>query len=176
MNDHEIDLLYRVRGNGHPEGKPRFYISCHSSDAALYLEEIIADLLKRVNCAIWYKPDFSVPFQSQEEMQLTLGQMQLFASPATTRLLTTPNPAMDQDYAFAIENHIPILPLMEEDGIDDLYEQRFGSLQYLAPKRQDSTAIGFDQKMDRFLAHIIVDDDLADTIRAAFDAYIFLSY
>lgn len=169
-------LLYKVRGDGHPQGKPRIYFTCHPDDAPLYFDEIASDLLKRVNCAVWYKSDPAFCFADEEEMAEWLGQMQLFVMPVTTRLLSSPNGAMDQEYAFAIAHHIPILPLMEEERIDDLFARRFGDIQYLAPKRIDPTAISFDEKINKFLKKTLIGDEMAQTIRAAFDAYIFLSY
>lgn len=172
----EIQLSYKVRGNGLPQGKPRVYFTCHPDDITVYFDKVVSDLLKRINCAVWFKRNPYDCFTNDEEILVALGQMQLFVIPVTTRLLTLPNSAMDREYAFAVEHHIPVLPLMEEERIDDLYSRRFGSVQYLAPNLVDPTAISYDEKITRFLNQTLIGDETAQLVRAAFDAYIFLSY
>ena len=171
-----IRLSCRTRGNTDPKGKPRIYFTCHPDDMGLYFEEISSDLLRRLNCAVWFKEDPEDSFEDEGEIVDLLGQMQLFVIPVTTRLLSAPCDAMDREYAFAAAHHIPVLPLMEEERIDDLFTRRFGEIQYLSPRSVDPTAISFDVKMDRFLSKVLVEDETAGLIRNSFDAYIFLSY
>ena len=102
--------------------------------------------------------------------------MQLFVVPVTTKLLTKENRAMDVDVPFASENHIPVLPLMQEGGLDDMFNKKFGDLQYLDKHNTDPTAIPYDEKLTKYLESVIVGDELSKKVRAAFDAYIFLSY
>lgn len=102
--------------------------------------------------------------------------MQLFVVPVTTKLLTKENRAMDVEVPFAFENHIPVLPLMQESGLDDVYNKIFGDLQYLNKRDLDPTVIQYDEKLTKYLESVIVGDELAKKIRAAFGAYIFLSY
>ena len=102
--------------------------------------------------------------------------MQLFVVPVTMRLLTQPSRAMDTDIPFALEHHIPILPLMQEKDLDKQFGVKFGDLQYLDKHTVDATAISFDEKLTKFLQGVIVGDEIAQKVRAAFDAYIFLSY
>ena len=120
-----IRLSCRTRGNTDPKGKPRIYFTCHPDDMGLYFEEISSDLLRRLNCAVWFKEDPTDSFVDEGEIVDLLGQMQLFVIPVTTRLLSAPCDAMDREYAFAAAHHIPVLPLMEEERIDDLFTRRF---------------------------------------------------
>lgn len=92
---------------------------------------------------------------------------------------------MQEDIVFAKNHHIPILPFMMEYGLNDLYAkpEHFGKLQYLDPLVHDErsmsfdiTAIGYEEKLRKFLMSVLIDDETAKRIRAAFDAYIFLSY
>ena len=102
--------------------------------------------------------------------------MNLMVIPVTYRLLTEPGPAMDEEFAFAQKHFIPVLPLMMDSGIDALYTKKFGDLQYLSPFVLDPTAIPYTERLKSFLSGVLVSDELAQRIRAAFDAYIFLSY
>lgn len=100
------------------------------------------------------------------------------AIPQIFRLLSTPDRAMDSDFAFARENHIAVLPILLESGLDDFYSRpdKFGELQYLDPYSQDTTAISYPEKLKRFLESTLISSKMAERVRAAFDAYIFLSY
>ncbi|MBQ2218289.1 MAG: tetratricopeptide repeat protein [Firmicutes bacterium] len=102
--------------------------------------------------------------------------MQLFVMPVTTKLLTAPNRAMDVEFPFALQQHIPVLPLMMEQGLDDVFSRRFGDLQYLDPNNTDGTKRSFDEVLSAYIRSTLVSDELAKKVRAAFDAYIFLSY
>ena len=170
------ELLYKTRENTSPQGKPRVCFTCHPDDFDACFEPIAEELLKRHNCAVWYKSSPDSRFDSPAEMDAVLGQMQLFVVPVTRKLLEEPNEAMDTECLFAKERHIPILPLMREHGLDEPFTRRFGTLQYLDPDQRDMTAISFDQKLSRYLESVLVSDELAKRVRAAFDAYVFLSY
>ena len=78
-----------------------------------------------------------------EDYELRLREMQLFVVPVTTKLLTKANRAMDVEVPFAFENHIPVLPLMQESGLDDVFIKEFGDLQYLDKYNTDPTAIPY---------------------------------
>ena len=71
-----------------------------------------------------------------------------------------------------------MLPIMVEAGIDDLYMQKskFGALQYLNPYSTDATEIAYKEKLRKYLESVLISDETAKRVRAAFDAYIFLSY
>jgi len=105
-----------------------------------------------------------------------LEQMQLFVIPVTRRFLTTPNRALETELPFAIAQHIPVLPLMVEPGLEALFAQMCGQLQFLDPNTPDRTGIRYEQKLENFLTAVLIGDGLSEQIRSAFDAYIFLSY
>ena len=138
-------------------------------------ETIVKEILDRQDCAVFYPEPGTQP-EDVEDYELRLKEMQLFVVPVTTKLLTQKNRAMDVDVPFAFENRIPVLPLMQESGLDDIFNKKFGDLQYLDKNNSDPTAIPYEEKLTKYLDAIIVGDKLAKKVRAAFDAYIFLSY
>lgn len=169
-----MSLQYKTRGMSDPQGKPRVYFCCHPKDLAPCFGPISDELLKKQNCAIWYDETGRDTWDEEREMEL--GQMQLFVMPVTTRLLTTPNRALEVEFPFAMERHIPVLPLMQEGGLEELFNKKCGDLQFLDKTARDSTAISYEEKLEKYLASVLVGDELAQKIRDAFDAYIFLSY
>ena len=166
---------YRTLQNSTPKGKPRVYISIHPDDCERYLDMVTNDILAIHNCAIWYETDFIGEFNS-ENLLSDLMQMQLIVVPVTTKLLTVPSRAIDIEIPFAIEHHIPLLPLMMEDELDEIYKEVFGNVQYLKKHESDTTALPYSQKLSRFLSIVLPSEETITKIQSAFDAYIFLSY
>ncbi|MBR5534849.1 MAG: tetratricopeptide repeat protein [Ruminiclostridium sp.] len=107
---------------------------------------------------------------------MSLSQMQLMVIPITTRFLSERNRARDLELPYALAQHIPVLPLMQEANLDALFEQICGDLQFLTKENPDNTAIPYEKKLGQFLSSVLIGDELAAKVRGAFDAYIFLSY
>ncbi len=167
------NLKYKTKGNSTPQGKPKVYFCCHSNDFERYFDEISDEILAKQNCTIWYSDEI---VEHNEEFLFNLKQMQLFVMPITTNLLSSKNEALDIEFKFAIENHIPVLPLMQENGLVELFNEKCGELQFLDKHNTDITAISYDEKLEKYLSSVLIGDELAEKIRAAFDAYVFLSY
>ncbi len=164
----------QTRGDSSPQGKPHVYFCAHPRDFGL-LNGIAEEILSRQNCAVWYDTEPEAPYD--EELFFTdLGQMNLFVMPVTTRLLTTPNRARDVEFPYAMEHHIPVLPLMQERGLEELFNRVCGDLQFLTKLDPDPTAIPYEEKLTRYLQSVLIGDELTARVRAAFDAHIFLSY
>ena len=113
---------------------------------------------------------------ADENYETDLHQMNLFVIPVSFRLLSAPNRTMDVEFGFAVKEHIPVLPVKIEPGLYDLFKAKFGQLQYIDPYSTDATAISYEEKLKKYLESVLIGQELADRVRAAFDAYIFLSY
>jgi len=170
-----MKLLYKTRGNASPQGKPRVYFTGHPEDFGPYFDEITDDILKIQNCAVYYDAEPGAEFD-REELLRELEQMQLFVIPVTSRFLFQSSRALDLEFPFAMEHHIPVLPLMQESGLEAQFNRKCGDLQMLDKNSRDNTALPYEEKLEKFLASVLVGDELAEKVRAAFDAYVFLSY
>lgn len=157
--------------------KPRVYFTCHPDDFEKHFKKICDDIFKTHDCAIYYTEDMT-EVVAEDEKQVDLGRNNLFVVPVTFKLLTTPNRAMDEDIPYALKEHIPVLPIVMEPGIDEFYSKpdKFGELQYLNPYSTDLTEICYEEKLKKYLESVLISDELAKRVRTAFDAYIFLSY
>lgn len=171
-------LAYITRGNASPQGKPRVYFCCHPADQAAFLQPMAKELLALVDCSVWYDPEPATPLSPEERSsrEADLIQMQLFVLPVTTRLLNGPSRAMEWEFPLAREQRIPVLPILQEPGLETLFNQKCGDLQGLNPNQTDPTARPYAEKLKKFLESVLIGDELATQVRAAFDAYIFLSY
>ena len=166
-------LKVKTRGGSSPQGKQKVYFCCHPAEFAAFFEPITEEILAKQNCAVWYD-DTGAP--RDVEFLDQLQEMQLFVMPVTSRLLYTPNPALEVEFPFAVAHHIPILPLMQERGLETSFNETCGNLQFLDKLCDDPTALPYDEKLEKFLSGVLVGDALAEKVRAAFDAYVFLSY
>lgn len=124
------DFQYKTRGQQSPQGKQRVYFTCHPDDFEKFIEEIQKEILDRQDCAVFYLEPGTQP-EDIEDYELRLREMQLFVVPVTTKLLINENRAMNVEVPVAFKNHIPVLPLMQESGLDNVFNAKFGDLQYL---------------------------------------------
>lgn len=170
-------LKIRSKDNINFKGKPKVFFSCHPDDFEKSFNKICLDIFKTHDCAIYYTENMATEFED-ENWELDLNQMNLFVVPVSNKLLCTNNRTMITDFPFAKKNHIPVLPIMIELGIEEIYskEDKFGELQYLSPYEFDVTAISYEDKLKKYLDSVLVSGEIAARIRSTFDAYVFLSY
>lgn len=170
-----MQLNFKTRGKDvSPQGKPRVYFCCHPDDFSAYFQDISLEILNLVNCAIFFDEQPNVVGDANE-WESRLSDMQLFVMPVTSKLLSGNNKGLD-DYHIALKKHIPVLPLMQEDGLDQLFNDVCGNLQFLNKHQKDETAISYQEKLKSFLDGVLVGDEDAKVIRGAFRSCIFLSY
>lgn len=171
----EFDV--RTKACTDPQNKPRVYFTCHPADLDVYLNKICNLIFMTQDCAIYFTPDMNQPLDT-DNLDLSLGRMNLFVVPVTSKLLNGDCRAMAVDIAYAKAKNIPILPFMMEGGIEAEYKLpfNFGDRQYINPNSTDKSEIVFEQKLKNFLEATLVGDEMARYVRTAFDAYVFLSY
>lgn len=170
-----MKLAYKTAEMRTPQGLPKVWYCAHPCDHAKYLEALSADILNAASCAVWYDEE-PLGEYDPEELCETIKAMNLIVIPVTDALISESNRAADTELSLAIENRIPILPVLVEDGIEEKFNQRFGDLQLLLRADTDGYSISYREKLLQFLSKTLTDAELIDKIRAAFDAYIFLSY
>ncbi len=164
-NDSKSNLKMRAGAN--------VLFCAHMDDFEKYFNEITNDILKVQNCVIWFNKEKDFRW-SRSDLETILFNIQLIVVPVTKRLLTEPSDAMDVIMPCVVEKHIPILPLMQETGLDMLFQKKFGDIHYLF--KNGSKKSDFEDKLGIFLNGVFVSDKTIAKIRKEFAAYIFLSY
>lgn len=171
-------LKFKTNGNVSPQGKPRVFFCCCASDFQKMFDPVSDQILEtQNNAAIWYyDPKEGIP--DGDAFLADLSQMQLFVIPVTADFLFTDNHARTVEFAYAKEHHIPLLPLMQEEGMANDFNSICGNLQFLDQfaSEKDPTSLSYIDKLYKFLSSVLISNELAQKIRDAFDAYIFLSY
>lgn len=173
-NVKETGIKYKTRGNSAPDGKPKVYFSCHPEDFERCFNIVTEDILKLRDCAIYYYTPSDTP--EKEIVEAEILTMQLVVVPVTFKYLCGENRAFNEEFRLAREHRIPILPLMQERNLAELFNQRCGELQFLDKYDEDATAIPFGEKLSVFLDTVLISDEIINGIKNAFDAYVFLSY
>lgn len=163
-------LRCKTRSGASPIGKPAVYFACHEQDHYSCFSRITDQILSLVDCAVFYcDPGESL---SEEERQMYLERMVLVV-PITARLLQEKLP---DDVQYALDHHIPILPLMQEKGLVDAYRSIFGDIQFLDETNTDPTVVPYTDKLKKHLNAVLLADEWIEKIRKEFRAQIFLSY
>ncbi len=117
----------------------------------MYFESVRNEILDKQNCAVYfYDNASSIP---EQERETDLLSIQLFVIPVTTNLLTKPSIAMDKDFPLALKNKIPVLPLIQERGLEELFVRKFGDMQYLDKTQRDITAISYEEKLEKHVSY-----------------------
>lgn len=171
-----IELKVITRKNSTPNEKPKVYFSCYKDDFK-YFEDIKNDILDKQDCAIYFLDDFDdIPENEMEDYKLQLSKMQMFVFPITNAFLINKNRSLNLDFEIAKQNHTPILPIMCENGLANLFKEKCGRLQYLNKFKKDETAISYDKKLTDFLFKVFLSEELLKKIKNEFSTHIFLSY
>ena len=170
-----MQLQYKTRGMSDPKGKPKVYFSCHPADFEEAFPLISEDLLRHANCAVWYDADFAGT-SDEAETEDILKEMQLIVFGVTSKFIHENNRAKDVELPAALKNHIPVLPIMLENGLGYEFSNNCAKIQVISKYGTDPTAIPYDEVLRTFLDSVLVGDELAEQVRSAFDAYVFLSY
>lgn len=168
-------LLCKTRIGVDQKGLQKVWFCAHPDDYPAFLEKTAGQILSVVNCSFWYDGEPEKPYD-KKALKDDLSLMQLFVLPVTERFLKEDNRAILEELQIAFLNRIPILPLLEDEALANLFNEKCGNLQYLCPTKKDDTTVPYEEKLKKFLLDVLIGDELAQKARDAFDAYIFLSY
>ena len=168
-------LKYKTRGMSNPKGKPKVYFSCHPDDFEKAFPLVSEDLLRHANCAVWYDEEPGLP-ADEREREDNVKEMQLVVFAVTSRFLYEQNQARDRELPLAQKLHVPVLPILLENDLELEFNRICAEIQVVPKYGTDPTATPYEEVLQTFLDSVLVGDDLAEKVRAAFDAYVFLSY
>lgn len=172
-----MEKLQFVSRTGSALGKQRVFFSCHPEDFGRYFEPLTEEVLRIVDCAVYYYPP-DAEIAADDGYLQQLQDMQLILLPVTEKLLQGGNRTLEVDLPFAKEQarNLPLLPIQCESGLEDAFSAKCGHWQLLDRTADDETAIPYEEKLAARLHAVIAGEELTARIRAAFDAYLFLSY
>lgn len=143
-----------------------------------YYEEVSDDILKTKNCAVYRDLHPELP-RSREEMERTIGQMQLLVIPVTEEFLNCESRSRDGEFPMAVRLHKPVLFWAQtslDAGLMEQFNEKCQKLQMLIKRDMNPEPVPYENKLEQFLNENLAGDRLTERVREAFPAYIFLSY
>lgn len=175
-----VDFSYRVRGDFSPNGLQKVFFSFYPGDMTR-MEKIADDILDISNCAIWYHTDLLTKDDIDfVDFGMKLQEMKLFVVIVSTDFLANDSFAKNWEYGFAMEHHIPVLPIAVESGLEEYFavemnriHDGYGDIQLLRSEVTDQTEISFHQKLVRDLQAILLGDMEVERIKQVFSGKIF---
>ena len=178
-----VKFLHKVRGDYSPAGLQKVYFSCANEDKKL-IDIIAEDIWQIVECAVYYHEDIELnTVVDMIDFEQKLSEMKLFIVLITTEYLTTKNVAKEFEFGYAVEHHIPIIPISMELGLEALFSTKmnevcpgYGGIQLLKYQLTDRSELSYQEKLTRDIKSILFDTEDVDRIKNAFTSRIFLSY
>ena len=166
-----MKLICKTKGGENSREMYRIFLSAHPDEYAEFVAQIIPEIHRHANCAVFYKDDASLPISEEY-----LSEFNLIIVSVTHTYLCEPNIARDTELSAAKRLHLPILPIMQSPNLEIEYSAYFGKLQYLARFSYGGGSIDYDEKLSLYLSERIIPTPLIDSIAASFSATLFLSY
>lgn len=166
-------LEFTSRGSG-TVGKNRVYLLYHEEDFGERVRPLMEQILALQDCLIFYRDPKSKDADVMDES--TVQRFQLVIVYVTEAFLLRPEEHFAGELQLAEKNNIPILPILNDAGLCDLYTQCFENIQYLSQDNHDPTEIPYEKKLADFLQGILTGDDISRQITRAFRAHLFISY
>ncbi|EOS25915.1 hypothetical protein C806_01454 [Lachnospiraceae bacterium 3-1] len=167
-------LSFKTKGNINPMGMPYIYYASHPQDFNIFFDTIVDDIFKiQSHVVIWYLTE---PFEEIDQKILLedLKQMQLLVIPVTKRFLEEDNRARNVELNFALEHHIPVLPILQEVGLATLFSKKCGKMHCIC--KETYGKIIYEKIMSIFLSSTLLSEKMIEEIRAEFKVQCFLSY
>jgi len=168
-------LRYITNGNQNLQGKSRVYFCGHPSDYGSTLQQIARDILETPNCVIWYDGEPDARWEEESHFS-DLSNMQLFVVPVTEPFLYEPNRAFSKELPFAVRQHIPLLPIIEDSELESVFEEKCGRFQSLKKTVKGPEPLPYKERLRKYLSQTLIGDQLSQKVLNAFDAQIFLAY
>ena len=166
---------YKTRNDVEPTKLQKIWLCAHPDDVDSFLENDANIIHSLVNCAIWYDKTTNENIEHEELLE-NLNDMKLFVVPVTYKFLSEENRALSIELPYAVKNNIPILPLIKDTALTNLFNEKCGFIQYLSLESEDELTNSYNEKLKKYILTTLLTDETTKRIRSAFDAYIFLSY
>lgn len=166
-------MLCQTRDGSPLQGKKQIYLCAHPEDRDFYLKELKEDLYYFINCALWH--DDGAPLTGENRAVFDRG-MDLVLVPVTERLLFTENEVRDREIPRLLERKVPLLPVITAAGLFDETNRLFENRQVLDLYTKDETALGYFEKLERYLKGVLTAEAAEEELKSAFSGSLFLSY
>ncbi len=162
-------VIYEPQHVKDPKNHPRrIYFSCEYEDRKYY-DKVSRDIFGHIEDCVIAHADHSGSFIEYGNYD-DIENSHLFVIMVSACLLDGQGGAWEE-FLFAAEKNIAILPLLCEDSIDERFNDMSGDRQFLRLSDPE-----YEEKLARTLDECLVDDGLSERVEQVFVSRMFLSY
>lgn len=167
-------LSFVTKAGTSPQWLPYVYLCCHPEETGEALDFVKKEIFGLfVDCAIWYV-DPTKQGGNVEALLEDIGKMQMTAVYVTEKFLADSALTGRRAVSFALERHIPVLPLVRQAGLEKDFNSVYGNIQCLCESAMP--AVLYRETLRHFLQSVLLDETLIKAIQQEFKGYCFLSY
>ena len=167
-----MGLQLKTRLGVSPVGRGRIWLAFEETDAVFATQHFIDELLRLLDCAVFYCDDPSeFSFYAED-----LKQAQVVLILLTPVLVDAPPSWLCDLLEMTSESKIPLLPVLKDPVSSDKFEHLFGKVQFLTLFRESDTELSYEEKLSNALRVFLGDNKEKKRIRDCFRKMIFLSY
>ena len=123
-----MDELEFIQNGEYSENKPTVWISLHPAERFLYTDRLVREISSVIDCNVMLSSSSSDSFAAEVIDELRALDIRLIVVCATEKYILWRGSGISRDVPTAKELDIPILPLLKNDGITNLYNTRLGDL------------------------------------------------
>ena len=141
--------LPKFKSENHVVNGTKVFFTCHPDDFNNYYAIIKEDILSIQNTNFFYLEDNEYYPDNKDEYYSYLNDFNLIIIPITNKFLNDKNRAYDIDFEYAINNHLPILPILVEPSLYDLFNEKCKNIQALDMSNSDPTQEPYKEKLKK---------------------------
>ncbi len=123
--DVKVEFNYISKESSRNNDKLKILVSMHPIDRFKYFEQLVDSILAHNDCTIYYSPSPS------DKSIAELKNINLMIVGVTEKYITWKNSGFVSETMAAVKKHTPILPVMLESGISNLFNTRVGKFHYV---------------------------------------------
>ena len=169
------------------KGRSKVLIVMHEEDRTAYEALITQDVLRSADCAVFtlkagaeQKLAGGTPQELADfvEHMANIGEMRIVVAVVTERFLSDECFGRLVQVPEAIERKVAVLPIIVEPGLVDEFnnDEIFSGMQFLDRTSTDSTELGYEVKLRKYLDSLILTQTEVRDIRRHHIGHAFLSY
>ena len=123
-----MEELEFLQEGEYSENKPTVWLSVHPAERFVYTERLVREISSVIDCNIMLCTSHSDRFSPETLKRLRALDIRLIVVCATKKYILWRASGFSRDVPTAKELDIPILPLLKDEGITNLYNTRLGDL------------------------------------------------
>ncbi len=166
-------IKYLARKESENALRHKVFCVYHRDDEAAF-RSVAAQMLSAFDCAILYAEEKA----EGEALTFALDSVGALILLVSSRYLFAESEALYFPFSYAKSHNIPVLPILIEEGLEEVVNERLGNLQCLSPlfERVDATVLPFEEKLKKYFSAIFAAGVDKARLKESFSASIFLSY